>query len=454
MQESSLSNYPERYKRLFEKSFEAMVIFDRDGNILEVNQHMADMVGYDIDEMIGMNVYEFMLPAERSQATDRAQQSSEGYELPLVERTVIRKDGSKFIGEANLSPINDEDGSLLYLLGVLRDLTERKQLEAELMLSEERTKALLNASIDIALLTLPDGTIVAGNQACAAALGDDLEYLIGKNVFDYFPADLSQARQKRAEQAVKIGRPVDFEDKRDGRWFRNHIYPILNRDGQVDQLAVYAHDITDVQSRAAEEERIRIARELHDSVTQTMYSVSIVAEALPRLLDRNLDEARQRAIHLRQMTLGALAELRNLLFEFHPKALQDTRLSILVRQLGEVFEGRTQIPVEISIIGDAQPPEDVKIAFYRVAQEAFNNIARHAQANQVTATLESMPDRCMLSIHDNGDGFDMKAVNAGKLGLKIMGERAEEIGAELKVASAPEHGTLVSLSWQLAVANM
>jgi signal transduction histidine kinase len=72
----------------------------------------------------------------------------------------------------------------------------------------------------------------------------------------------------------------------------------------------------------------------------------------------------------------------------------------------------------------------------------------------VTATLESMPDRCMLSIHDNGDGFDMKAVNAGKLGLKIMGERAEEIGAELKVASAPEHGTLVSLSWQLAAANM
>ena len=106
---SDSTNYSDRYKLLFENSFEAMVIFDRDGNILEVNQHMADMVGYFIDEMMGMNVFDFMLPAERSQAVDRAQKSSEGQELPMVERTIIRKDGSIFIGEANLSPINDKD---------------------------------------------------------------------------------------------------------------------------------------------------------------------------------------------------------------------------------------------------------------------------------------------------------------------------------------------------------
>ena len=445
--------YQDRYKLLFDNSFEAMVIFDRDGNILEVNQHMAEMVGYIIDEMMGMNVFDFMLPAERSQAVDRAQKSSEGQELPMVERTVIRKDGSTFIGEANLSPIHDEDGNLLYILGILRDLTERKQLEEALRLSEARTKALLNASIDIALLTRPDGTIVAGNQACANTLGENLEILIGQNVFDYFPADLAEARRERAEQAIKTGKPIHFEDTRDGRWFRNHIYPILDGDGNVDQLAIYAHDITDVQFRAAEEERIRIARELHDSVTQTMYSVSIVAEALPRLLDRDLDEAKLRAIHLRQMTLGALAELRNLLFEFHPKALRYTRLSILIRQLSEMLTGRTLIPVEITVKGNVELPENVKIVFYRIAQEAFNNIAKHAQANQVTAVLESVPNKCMLSIHDNGIGFDLEAVNAEKLGLKIMRERAEAIGADLTVKSSPNQGTLVSLLWQPAAAK-
>ena len=82
MKVSRLRNYPERYKLLFEKSFEAMVIFDRDGNILEVNQHMADMVGYFVDEMMGMNVFDFILPEEQSQAVDRALKSSEGQELP------------------------------------------------------------------------------------------------------------------------------------------------------------------------------------------------------------------------------------------------------------------------------------------------------------------------------------------------------------------------------------
>lgn len=453
MQESSLRNYPERYKLLFDNSFEAMVIFDRDGNILEVNQHMADMVGYFIDEMMGMNVFDFMLPAERSQAVDRAQKSSEGQELPMVERTIIRKDGSIFIGEANLSPINDEDGNLLYLLGILRDLTERKQLEEALRLSEDRTKALLNASIDIALLTRPDGTIMAGNQACANSLGADLEILIGQNVFDYFPADVADARRERAEQAVRTGRPIHFEDTRDGRWFRNHIYPIFDGDGNVDQLAIYAHDITDVQFRAVEEERIRIARELHDSVTQTMYSVSIVAEALPHLLETNLDEARSRAVHLRQMTLGALAELRNLLFEFHPKALRDTQLSILLRQLGEVLTGRTRIPVGLDITRNAKLPEDVKIAFYRIAQEAFNNIDKYAQATQVNVVLESIPNKCKLSIQDNGIGFDLDSVHTEKLGLKIMRERAETIGADLRVKSSPDQGTKVSLVWQPAALN-
>jgi PAS domain S-box-containing protein len=448
MQVSSLRDYPERYRLLFENSFEAMVIFDRDGNIIEVNQHMADMVGYFVDEMMGMNVFDFMLPEERWQAADRAQKSSEGQELPMVERTILRKDGSIFIGEANLSPIMDEYGHLLYVLGVLRDLTERKQLEEALRLSEDRTKALLNASIDIALLTRPDGSIIAGNQACANALGDNLEILIGQNVFDYFPADVAKARREKVERAIKEGKPIHFEDTRDGRWFRNHIYPILDGTGNVEQLAIYAHDITDVQFRAAEEERIRIARELHDSVTQTMYSVSIVAEALPRLLDRNLDEAKRRAIHLRYMTLGALAELRNLLFEFHPKALQDTQLSILVQQLADMLTGRTNIPVEITVDGDAKLPEDVKIAFYRVAQEAFSNIAKHAQATQVTAMLESVSNKCKLFILDNGIGFDLESVYSEKLGLKIMRERAESIGADLTVESSPDQGTKVSMLWQ------
>jgi signal transduction histidine kinase len=121
-----------------------------------------------------------------------------------------------------------------------------------------------------------------------------------------------------------------------------------------------------------------------------------------------------------------------------------------VQQLGDVLTGRTHIPVEITITADAQQPEDVKIAFYRVAQEAFNNIAKHAQATQVNTMLESVPNQCKLSIQDNGIGFDLDSVYTEKLGLKIMRERAEDICADLIVESYPNQGTLVSLLWQSA----
>jgi signal transduction histidine kinase len=112
---------------------------------------------------------------------------------------------------------------------------------------------------------------------------------------------------------------------------------------------------------AAAEERNRIARELHDSVTQTMYSVSIVAEALPRLLERNLDEAKRNAAYLRQTTLGALAEMRSLLFELRPATLEKAGLDVLLQQLADVLTGRARVPAEVSIQGEAELPTNVKI---------------------------------------------------------------------------------------------
>jgi len=198
---------------------------------------------------------------------------------------------------------------------------------------------------------------------------------------------------------------------------------------------------------AAEEERNRIARELHDSVTQTMYSVSIVAEALPRVLERNVDEAKRNAAYLRQTTLGALAEMRTLLFELRPDTLVKAGLPVLLRQLADVLTGRTRVPVDITITGNVTLPVNVKIAFYRIAQEAFNNIHKHAQATQAWATLQRQSDTFILTIRDNGRGFDPTAIPEERLGLKIMQERANEIGADFLLESEPGQGTQITISW-------
>ena len=198
------------------------------------------------------------------------------------------------------------------------------------------------------------------------------------------------------------------------------------------------------QFAATIEERQRLARELHDAVTQTLFSASLIADVLPRLWERNPEEGRRRLEELRQLTRGALAEMRTLLMELRPSALVEVELGDLLRQLGEAFTGRSQIPIQLSIDGNAQISPDVKVGLYRIAQEALNNIAKHAGATQVNLNLRSQPDGQELSIADNGCGFDPASISSDHLGLKIMNERSKEIGVRLTVNSQIGIGTVIT----------
>jgi len=198
---------------------------------------------------------------------------------------------------------------------------------------------------------------------------------------------------------------------------------------------------------ATSEERTRLARELHDSVTQTLFSASLLAEALPIVWQRDAAEGARNLAKLRQLVRGALAEMRTLLFELRPSALAVADLGTLLKQLGDVLTGHTRIPVELSVEGQAHVPADVKIAVYRIAQEAFNNIAKHAGASQVGVTFRAAPEALSLAVRDDGQGFDLAAIPDDHMGLRIMAERAAGIGARLRIDSAPRHGTEVSLSW-------
>ena len=215
--------------------------------------------------------------------------------------------------------------------------------------------------------------------------------------------------------------------------------------GDVASAVENARLFEQAQAAAVTEERSRLARELHDSVTQTLYSVSIVVEALPRVLERNVEDAKRNARHMRQVVLGALAEMRTLLFELRPDALEGASLDVLLEQLGDALHGRSRVPVEVSIEGKSELPPEVKIGLYRIAQEAFNNIARHAGATKVTARLQHLPDRVLLTIRDDGRGFGPDSVPAERMGLRFMRERAEGMGAELVVESEPGRGTTVAV---------
>ena len=211
------------------------------------------------------------------------------------------------------------------------------------------------------------------------------------------------------------------------------------------------------QQLAVLQERNRLARDLHDAVTQTLFSASLIAEALPVVWSADLEQGTDLLNELRQLNRGALAEMRTLLLELRPAALVETSLDDLLRQLGTVATGRIGLPVQVEVEGRCIPPADVHVALYRIAQEALNNVIIHAQASHVELSLHcasSDPDDTMqwermeLQVNDDGVGFDPNRVQQDRLGLGILRERARAIGANLTIRSRPGQGTRIVAIWE------
>jgi signal transduction histidine kinase len=203
--------------------------------------------------------------------------------------------------------------------------------------------------------------------------------------------------------------------------------------------------------KAVTAERSRLARELHDAVTQTLFSASLIAEVLPRLWAKDPERGKQQLEEVRLLTRGALAEMRSLLLELRPEALAQAKMDDLLRQLGRAMTGRTGVPVSVQAEVLCPLPAEVQVALYRIAQEALNNAAKHAEASQVEVRFRCDADRATLSIDDDGLGFDVDNIPPGHFGLGIMRERAAAVRAVLEIESEPGGGTKVRVSWEQGV---
>jgi signal transduction histidine kinase len=216
-----------------------------------------------------------------------------------------------------------------------------------------------------------------------------------------------------------------------------------------------AQHYAQAQELAALEERQRLARDLHDAVSQTLFSASLIAEALPEVWERDAQAGSQLLDKLRQLSRGALAEMRALLMELRPAALAEASMRDLLRQLGQAVSGREGIPVQVEVDEVCEPPGTVRLALYRIAQEALNNVVKHAGASRVEIRLwcpqagEKAGDgeTVELYIQDDGCGFDASAVSQERFGLGIMHERAASVGARLQIESQAGAGTRVSVLW-------
>ena len=349
-----------------------------------------------------------------------------------------------------------------------REIEKRKVTQENLHESEVKYRHIIDNANSIIMEIDTTGNITFINKSGSDFFGfkehELLEHNMAGTILPYFPS-AGQIPDKLVEDiAAYPGKYLHYEQENlrkngDKVWITWTYKPIFDEANNLKEVLCIGIDSTQqkkaeeseaqqLKEKTAEEERIRLARDLHDAVSQTLFSTSLIAEVLPRLWERNKDEGLKKLEEVRQLTRGALAEMRTLLFELRPAALADAELSDLLRQLAESVIGRARLPVTLEVEGTCGIPPDVKIAFYRIAQEALNNIAKHSGASHAQITLHCQPHQVSMNIIDNGHGFDITQVAPGSFGLGNMQERVNHIGAVLKIESKIGEGTEITVTWQ------
>ena len=476
-------------------------IYNEDGYYVDIlSPHSKDLYR-PAEELSRRRVHE-VLPEDAARLIHQAiRQTTASGRSQIVQYSLDLPSGRQwFEGRtALLSPPTDSTPALVVL--VARNITRHKQAEETLRLQNMYLAALHETALDLARQTgqtdLLSTILVHVNNLMGVShsvlyVVDPVQNVLVQAVGLGRYASDTGARSRRGEgasgrawesgQMVYVADYQTYPDRQPGyEWLRTSIsvplhvaeevvgilgigfeevvelsrtqLDLLERLGSLAALALYNTRLFEqTQKLAALEERQRLARDLHDAVSQTLFSTSIIAEMTLRDLRAGGDtvNVRQRVEQLLMLTRGAQAEMRTLLLELRPEALKETSLPDLLRQLCTAFTGRTGIPVALNLGPGNRPPcrNDIKIPLYRIAQEALNNIDKHARATEVTLTLQIEGDSIYLEIKDNGRGFDTTKSATGRLGLRGLRERADAIGATLTIDSAPGEGTRVAVRLQ------
>jgi signal transduction histidine kinase len=216
----------------------------------------------------------------------------------------------------------------------------------------------------------------------------------------------------------------------------------------ADQTAVAVENaglFATAQGKAALEERQRLARELHDSVSQALYGIALGSRTAHTLLDREAhpDRVAEWLEYVLSLAEAGLTEMRALIFELRPESLETEGLIAALTQQAAALRARHEIPVHATLGKEPDLPLETKEALYRIAQEALHNTVKHAHASRADLKLECDARGIVLEVSDDGAGFDPEGSFSGHLGLKSMRERATRLGGTLVVESAPGEGTSI-----------
>lgn len=442
--------------RLIDTVKTIVLLLSPEGRILRFNRHLEELSGWTLEEARGQDWFDLFLP-ERDRAPIRQlfQHAMRGGDTRGNVNPIMTKDGRELEIEWHAALLKDSQGRLVGLLSSGRDITERKRGERALQESVEHLRATLHTVADAVITIDQQGKITSVNPATEGMFGYSAAEMVGQNVNLLMPSPyreehdgyLANFHRTGVARIIGIGREVQGQRK-DGT-----IFPIELAVGQVDHMRMFTgviRDITDRKRleaevlRITEEERTRVAADLHDGICQELVAIQFLAVGLRQDLDRAGHPLAGQARRIEEATSRTAADIQQVARGMNPVVADGSGLMHALRRLAETTSrsrgiGCTfQCPTPVSI----ETPT-VANEIYRIAQEAIYNAVRHSRAERITVRLSETGREICLAVTDNGCGLPTDVSRAPGMGLRVMRYRAGVIGGKLVVQPRTRGGTEV-----------
>jgi PAS domain S-box-containing protein len=452
----------ERYRYLVQNAPDLIWSIGPDARLTFLSDAVERLTGLRADELVGQHFGAIVHDSSNEVAEIDWTSTLDAPSQEVRGRLNLRhRDGSPVPAEFIAIAVLGADGRFAGANGSVRDMRERDRLERELSQSEERYRFLVEHSPDVVFATDADGRFTFLSAAIERMTGYDTDELIGQHFSTIVDDPTRPVTGGRWEALVADPRSETQATLvlrgRDGRLTPVDVRAVgVEVDGAFAGIQGASRDISDQMRLEAElrrqagelaagEERAHLARELHDSVTQALFSMTLVSRSVELLLERDPEAAREQLTQLRDLQREALAEMRALIFELRPGNLEQDGLVRALKTHATALQGRLGLPIVVESDLTERLPLAAEEALYRIAQEALHNVVKHAVAHQVRVEVRRHHGGVRLRVEDDGKGFDPTSVAEGHLGLAGMRVRAERLGAVFACTSRIGQGTTVEV---------
>ena len=441
---------------------DVVVEVSANSSIVFVSASSCVVLGYEPREMIGRQLLDLVHPDDRRAVLAESKRAFATMGPTRVQHRLQHRNGDWRWFDSAGTWYQSHAGEMRGI-GLLRDVTEGKQVEAALRDSEERLKIMFEFAPDAYFLSDLTGTFVDGNRAAEAMVGYDRKELIGKNFLKLSlltPDQLPRAAANLAKSALgKTSGPSEFVLTRkdgsrvtveirtfpvriQGRRLRLGIARDITERKQVEE-ALRALSLEHVHVR--EEERRKLALDIHDKLGQMLTALRMDLSRLQRTPPDSQQALREAVAEMLDICDNTLSSARRLSQELRPSILDNLGLGAAIEGEARTFEKRSNIQCQVTLRTEEGVVDgDRAIVLFRILQEALTNVARHAEASRVRVELSEGDGTLELRVRDDGKGFVEGRTGSHTLGLLGMRERATACGGGVTIQSAPNRGTTVT----------